>query len=61
MIVTIDECVDCGLPCIFEACKYYKTDYVICDKCGEVIRAAYTEEYDSYDLCEGCAEDEVEG
>lgn len=58
MIKIIDNCVDCGLPCIFEACKYYKKDYVVCDKCGAVIKTAYTDEYDSYDLCKECAENE---
>ena len=37
MIVVEDGCVDCGLPCIYEACPHYKVLRYYCDKCGETV------------------------
>lgn len=58
MIELIDNCVDCGLHCLGLGCPYYKRDYVVCDKCGAIIREAYTDEEDSYNLCVRCAKNE---
>lgn len=46
------RCVDCGLPCKYNACPYYKVEVVYCDDCGE--EAEY-ELYDK-DYCQACAE-----
>ena len=35
MIVVENECVDCGLPCIRESCKYYNVKRYYCDSCGD--------------------------
>ena len=51
MITYENQCVDCGLPCIYEACRYYKVTVHYCNACDE--------EYAEYklgneDLCEDC-------
>ena len=35
MIAIESDCVDCDLPCIYEACRHYRTVHYYCDKCGE--------------------------
>ena len=35
MIVIESDCCDCGLPCMYEACRFYKVVRYYCDKCGE--------------------------
>jgi hypothetical protein len=52
MIVIGSECCDCDLPCIFEACPYYKVVYYVCDKCGETVDDLYY--FDGEQLCVDC-------
>ena len=52
LIVVESDCVDCGLPCIYESCKYYKVIQYYCDKCGEETDDLYY--WDSYELCIKC-------
>lgn len=47
-----NDCVNCGLPCIFEACLYYKVKHFKCDFCKEEDVRLY--EYDGYEICENC-------
>ena len=35
MIAIENDCVDCGLPCIYEACRYYKAVHYYCDRCQD--------------------------
>jgi hypothetical protein len=35
MRVVDTDCVGCGLPCTYEACRYYKVVRYLCDQCGE--------------------------
>jgi hypothetical protein len=35
MIVIESDCCDCGLPCIYEACKNYQAVRYICDRCQD--------------------------
>lgn len=46
-----DECVDCGLPCRGNSCKYKNVERFYCDKCGEE-EVLY--EYDGLELCIEC-------
>ena len=48
-----NECVDCGLPCIHESCKYYRVTRYYCDECKDE-RVLY--EYDDEELCLDCVE-----
>lgn len=45
-------CVDCGLPCIGNACRYYRVKILECDDCGEEVDTLY--QYDSDELCADC-------
>lgn len=46
------ECVSCSLPCIHNACPYYRVEMAYCDDCNE--EATY--ELDDGDYCRLCAE-----
>ena len=37
MLAIENECVGCpsNMPCIYEACRHYKTVHYYCDKCDE--------------------------
>ena len=48
-----DRCVDCGLPCVGSACRYYPSFGHYCDYC-EVEAAEYI--IDGEELCAECAE-----
>ena len=52
MIYYSNDCVDCGLPCIFESCKYYNAKHFKCDRCGEEDIKLY--HYYDEELCEHC-------
>ena len=47
----INECVQCSLPCIYEECKYYKTERYYCDECHEEAELYI---FDDEELCEHC-------
>jgi hypothetical protein len=51
LIVIANECVDCGLPCIYEACPYYEVVRYYCDECGEESELYY---WDGEQLCVDC-------
>jgi len=58
MIVTENECVDCGLPCLRTSCPYWAVTRLYCDECEN-------EEYPLYwwhgrQLCLDCIEKELE-
>ena len=62
MIEFIDNCVDCGLPCLHSSCQYYARDYVCCDICREPIRPAEEEDYSCIEyVCNTCYEKIKEG
>ena len=54
MIVIEDHCVDCGLPCLGNACPKRNVEVCYCDKCGEEIPCDEVDEVDGEELCEGC-------
>ena len=57
MIKIENECVDCGLPCLYETCPYYAVVRFYCDECG------YEEElywFDDEQLCIDCIKKRLE-
>lgn len=46
------NCVDCGLPCMENACIYYAEKHFYCDECKEEVGTLYRFEGD--ELCEKC-------
>lgn len=47
-----NQCVNCGLPCIGSACRYWNVEVHYCDKCDDELSEIY--EVDSEELCEDC-------
>lgn len=58
MIVIDNECVDCGLPCLYTACPYYKVIRFFCDKCDEEVEDLYY--FDGEQLCADCVLKQLE-
>lgn len=54
---TTSECVDCGLPCIGTACRYYKVTRYYCDRCGYEEKLYH---YNDEELCADCLLSEFE-
>lgn len=52
-----NECCDCGLPCIYEACKYYRVVRYYCDSCKEENELYY---FDNEELCADCILDRLD-
>lgn len=48
---TESECVDCGFPCMGEACPHFRVTRYYCDKCGSE-ETLY--EYEDKELCADC-------
>lgn len=46
-----NHCVDCGLPCLGDNCKYKKVPVSYCDYCGDNATVRIDEE----DFCLDCA------
>lgn len=60
MIVTENECVDCGLPCLLQSCPYWAVTRFYCDECGDESKLYW---WNGQQLCINCIEkqlDEVE-
>ena len=58
MIVTENECVDCGLPCIHESCRHWAVTRFYCDKCHEDVENLYY--FEDQELCIDCIEQQLE-
>ena len=58
MIYTENECVDCGLPCIYESCPYWAVTRCYCDCCGDECDVLYW--WDGQQLCLDCIEERLE-
>lgn len=52
------ECVDCGLPCIGTACKYYLVTRYLCDECEDEPDNLYY--FNGQELCIDCIEKQLE-
>ena len=55
MIKTVNECVNCGLPCLGDTCPNRHVTRCYCDRCGDETDELY--EVDGEDLCEDCLKD----
>lgn len=49
-----DECVDCGLPCVGDMCKYRNVRHLYCDRCGEDVDTLWKWDDTGEQLCEYC-------
>ena len=58
MIRYENQCVDCGFPCKYEACRYYKVKVLECDKCHDEFEKLYRLE--GMELRESCVLDRLE-
>lgn len=58
MVRIESDCVDCGLPCLYESCPHYKIVVYECDDCGEEVDNLY--HYDGQELCIDCIEHRIE-
>lgn len=47
-----NDCFNCGLPCIYEACPYYNVEHFRCDFCKKEDVKLY--DYNGYEVCEEC-------
>ena len=56
MKITESECVDCGQPCMKQACKYYEVTRYYCDRCNE---EAALYEFEGLQLCIDCIRKEL--
>ena len=54
---TENECVDCGKPCIGDACPYRHVERHYCDSCGEEDKLYL---YNDEELCLLCLLDKLE-
>lgn len=52
MVTYTHECVDCGKPCLGEACPNYRVQSYRCDYCGE--EADELRKYKGKDICPEC-------
>ena len=57
LIIVESECVDCDLPCIREACRYYKVARFYCDDCKEETDLYY---WGNEELCIDCIKSRLE-
>lgn len=53
-----NECCSCALPCVYEACPYYKVKHFKCDWCKEEGVKLY--HYNGYEVCKDCLLKEFE-
>ncbi|MGN0246518.1 MAG: hypothetical protein ACI4DK_11245 [Lachnospiraceae bacterium] len=51
------DCVDCGLPCLYEACPHYRVTRYLCDECEEEQPLYY---FDGRELCGCCILESLE-
>lgn len=58
MIITENECVDCGLPCMYESCIYWAVTRLYCDECDNEESVLYW--WDDQQLCLDCIEARLE-
>lgn len=59
MIAIESDCVDCQLPCIYEACPHYRVVRYYCDKCKCEADDIY-EFIDGEQLCIECILEQLE-
>ena len=58
MIRIENECVQCGLPCIYESCQYFRVIRCYCDNCKSESDTLY--HWDSEEWCIDCIVNKLE-
>ncbi len=58
MIRYENQCVDCGFPCRYGACRYYKVRVLECDNCHDEVDRLY--QFDGMELHESCVLERLE-
>lgn len=58
MVRTENECVDCGLPCLYESCPNWAVIRLYCDECDDECDVLYW--FDNEQLCLDCIEERLE-
>ena len=48
-----NDCVDCGLPCLGDSCKYRHVRHLYCDKCCSEIDKLFVV-FEDKQWCEEC-------
>lgn len=54
MVKIESDCVDCGLPCLYDSCPHYQVVVYECDDCGDEVDSLYY--FDGQELCIDCIE-----
>ena len=49
-----DECVNCGMPCLGDFCRYKNVVRYYCDKCNNEFESDELYDVDGDMLCEDC-------
>lgn len=52
-----NDCVDCGLPCLGDSCRYRHVAHYYCDECREETQLY---NFDGEELCINCIEKKLE-
>lgn len=52
MIVASNECVDCGLPCLYTACPYFSVIRYYCDICDTEVEDLWY--FNGLECCQDC-------
>ena len=52
------QCVSCGFPCRYEACRYYNVKVLECDNCGDEVDKLYR--FNDGEYCEQCVLERLE-
>lgn len=52
-----NDCVDCGLPCLGNACPYRNVLHFYCDECGDEAELYH---FNGKELCLNCIEESLE-
>lgn len=58
MVITKNECVSCGFPCMHDACPNYRVTRYYCDRCKQSVDEL--REYEGEQLCDDCILDNYE-
>lgn len=54
MKIIQNDCVDCGLPCLYSGCPYYQAPHWFCDCCEQEFLPEELRELDGEQMCREC-------
>ena len=58
MIEYVSDCVDCGKPCLGNACPHFSVKLLVCDKCNDEVDKLWI--VDDEQVCEHCLKEMFE-